>query len=451
MHPPEETIVALSTPPGRGAIGMIRLSGPDALAVAQSILKLRANAQIEPGKTLLATIRGRDGEDLDTGYVTYQPAGRSYTGEDVIELTCHANPVLVERILEELIASGARPAERGEFTYRAVLNGRIDLAQAEGVADLIEAPTGQAARAAREQVRGDLSRRIDSMREVLLDAIGRAEAALEFGEEPDVATADCALDGRIAALSEQVEAFVATYRRGRLLREGATVVLAGRPNAGKSSLFNRLLHTERAIVDAKPGTTRDFLSERIDLDGIPITLVDTAGLGAAGDEIERQGMQRSHGQIEKADLVVLLCPYGDALGESDRHLLTAAGSKVLPVTSKSDLAGVNGNGNGTGGVFVSAKTGAGLAELRHLIVDALSNAPAPTQRELLVTNARHHEALVACRDRLRSARAALGAGATEEIALVDLYAGLKHLEEITGAVPMDAIYDRIFSTFCVGK
>ena len=449
MHPPEETIVALSTPPGRGAIGMIRLSGPDALAMAEGIVKLRVNTRIEAGRTALGTIRSRDGQDLDTGYLTYQPAGRSYTGEDVIELTCHGNPVLVERILEELIASGAKPAERGEFTYRAVLNGRIDLAQAEGIADLIAAPTGEAARAAREQVRGDLSRRIEAMHEALLEAIGRAEAALEFGEEPDVAAADCALDGRIATLSEQVDAFVATYRRGRLLREGATVVLAGRPNAGKSSLFNRLLRTERAIVDAKPGTTRDFLSERIDLDGIPVTLVDTAGLGEAGTEIERQGIQRSHGQIERADLVLLLCPYGDALEESDRHLLSAAESKVLLVTSKSDLAGVN--GNGTGGVSVSAKTGAGLAGLRRMIVDALSDAPAPTQHELLVTNARHHEALVACRERLRSARAALGAGATEEIALVDLYAGLKHLEEITGAVSMDAIYERIFSTFCVGK
>lgn len=451
MHPLEETIVALSTPPGRGAIGMIRLSGPDALAMAQGVVKLRSNAQIEPDRTVLVTIRSRDGEDLDTGYVTYKPIGRSYTGEDVIELTCHGNPVLVERILEELMASGAKPAERGEFTYRAVLNGRIDLAQAEGIADLIAAPTAPAARAAREQVRGELSRRIDSMREALLETIGRAEAALEFGEEPDVASADCSLDGRIAALAGEVEAFVATYRLGRLLRDGATVVLAGRPNAGKSSLFNRLLRTERAIVDANPGTTRDFLCERIDLDGIPVTLVDTAGLGDAGDEVERQGIQRSQGQIEKADLVLLLCPYGDSLAESDRHLLSTAASRVLLVASKSDLAAIDGNGNSTRGVSVSAKTGAGLAGLRRMIVAALSDAPSLTHQEMLVTNARHHEALVGCRDRLCSARAALNAGATEEIALVDLYAGLRHLEEITGAVPMDAIYDRIFSTFCVGK
>ena len=454
MHPPEETIVALSTPPGRGAIGMIRISGPDALAMAGRLLKVRAHARIEPGKTILGTICARDnGEELDTGYVTYQPAGRSYTGEDVIELTCHGNPVLVERILGEVIGLGAKPAERGEFTYRAVLNGRLDLAQAEAVADLIAAPTQRAAIAAREQVRGELSRRIDSMREALLDAIGRAEAAIEFGEEPDVASADCALDARIAALAGQVEAFVATYRRGRLLREGASVVLAGRPNAGKSSLFNRLLRTERAIVDADPGTTRDFLSERIDLDGVPVTLIDTAGLTEQATGVEREGVERSHRQIESADLVLLLCPHGEALSEADHRLLSGTGSKVLLLASKWDLHAGNGNGSQSEGdaLSISAKTGAGLDELRRSILDALTKAPAPAQGELLLTNARHHEALVACRERLRGALAALAAGATEEIALVDLYAGLKHLEEITGAVSMDAIYERIFSTFCVGK
>ena len=454
MHPPEETIVALSTPPGRGAIGMIRLSGPDALAMAGRLLKLRANARIEPGRTILGTICARDnGEELDTGYVTYQPAGRSYTGDDVIELTCHGNPVLVERILGEVIGLGAKPAERGEFTYRAVLNGRLDLAQAEAVADLIAAPTQRAAVAAREQVRGELSRRIESMREALLDAIGRAEAAIEFGEEPDVASADCALDARIATLAGQVEAFVATYRRGRLLREGASVVLAGRPNAGKSSLFNRLLRTERAIVDADPGTTRDFLSERIDLDGVPVTLIDTAGLTERATGVEREGVERSRCQIESADLVLLLCPHGEALNEADRRLLSGAGSKVLLLASKRDLHAGNGNGapSERDALSISAKTGAGLDELRRSILDALTEAPAPAQGELLLTNARHHEALVACRERLRGARAALAAGATEEIALVDLYAGLKHLEEITGAVSMDAIYERIFSTFCVGK
>ena len=454
MHPPEETIVALSTPPGRGAIGMIRLSGPDALAIARQVFKIRANTQIEHGRTILGTIRTRDGsEELDTGYLTYQNTGRSYTGEDVIELTCHGNPVIVERILGELIGSGAKPAERGEFTYRAVLNGRIDLAQAEGIADLIAAPTGQAARAAQEQVRGELSRRIESMREALLDAIGRAEAAIEFGEEPDVASADCALDARIAALAGQVETFVATYRRGRLLREGASVVLAGRPNAGKSSLFNRLLRTERAIVDADPGTTRDFLCERIDLDGVPVTLIDTAGLTEQATGVEREGVERSHRQIESADLVLLLCPHGETLSEADHRLLSGTGSKVLLLASKWDLHAGNGNGSGSerDALSISAKTGAGLNELRGLILDALTETPAPAQGELLLTNARHHEALVACRERLRGALAALAAGATEEIALVDLYAGLKHLEEITGAVSMDAIYDRIFSTFCVGK
>ncbi len=453
MHPPEETIVALSTPPGRGAIGMIRLSGPDALSIVRRVLRLRVNTRIEPSKTVLVTIRARDGAgDIDTGCLTYQAAGRSYTGEDVVELTCHGNPIIVERILGELIGSGAKPAQRGEFTYRAVLNGRLDLAQAEGVADLIAAPTEQAARAAREQVRGELSRRIETLREALLDAIGRAEAAIEFGEEPDVASADCTLDGRIAALAGQVEAFVATYRHGRLLREGATVVLAGRPNAGKSTLFNRLLRTERAIVDEKPGTTRDFLSERIDLDGIPVTLIDTAGLTANATGVEREGVQRSRQQIERGDLVLLLCPRGESLNEADRHLL-AAGSKALVLTSKSDLGGGNGNSSPAGheALSVSAQTGAGLFELRRLIFAALTEAPALAERELLLTNARHHEALVACRDRLRCARASLASGATEEIALVDLYAGLKHLEEITGAVSMDAIYERIFSTFCVGK
>ncbi len=400
-----------------------------------------------------STVRGK-GRVLDVGYMTFHPAGRSYTGEDVVELTCHGSPVILEAILARLLAAGAVAAHAGEFTYRAVLNGRMDLAQAEGVRDLIAASTREAAAVARDQLLGGLSREVACMRDDLVDTISRAEAALEFAEEPDVMAVQGDLASRIQRLNDQVARFIASYRRGRMLREGARVVLAGRPNAGKSSLFNRILATERAIVSAEPGTTRDFISERIDLEGIPVTLIDTAGLrrGAAG--VEGEGVERARRLVEESDIVLLLCPSDAAPDDADRALLGACGPRALLVASKSDLAGGEPPGWGTEARAarpVSATTGDGIPELLSAMKTALVGENADDAGRTIVTDARHHEALRRCAARLESAGRALASGQSEEIALVDLYAALEDLGEITGAVTREAIYDRIFSTFCIGK
>jgi len=451
MHPPEETIVALSTPPGRGAIGIIRLSGPEALATARKIFKARSLDRIEACRARLGAIQLRpDGGQLDIGYLTYYPAGRSYTGEDVAELSCHGSPVVLRRILSELVALGARPAKPGEFTYRAVLHGRIDLAQAEGVRDLINASTELAAWVARRQMQGDLSRSVASIREELVEIISRLEARVEFAEEPEVSAFQDRLSDRVEDLRRKVHQFVSSYRRGRLIRGGASVVLAGRPNAGKSSLFNLLLRTERAIVSAEPGTTRDTLTERIDLDGIPVTLVDTAGLNTEAAGVEKEGVIRAHRQIDEADLVLALCACDADLAPEDQELLARCGPRALRVASKSDLpARRAGRGNGT--LRVSAVTGEGKEELRAAIFERLMEARWLSPEEILISDARHHEALSCCATHLSRAAGSAAWGASEEIILVDLYAALNRIGEITGGSGLEAVYDRIFSTFCIGK
>lgn len=462
MHPHDETIVALSTPPGRGGIGVIRLSGPRALDCARKVFSGIGPRGAEPGRAVYGSFHPHQPEphpgkpaaaSLDTGYLTWHPAGRSYTGEDVVELSCHGSPVLIEQLLESLLAAGARAAHPGEFTYRAVLNGRIDLAQAEGVRDLINAPTAWAARVAADQVRGGLSLRLGAIREQLVEIICSAEAALEFAEEPDVAGAGDRLAQRLGALSETLSRFVSSYRHGRLLRDGARVVLAGRPNAGKSSLFNRLLRSQRAIVSPEPGTTRDFLSERIDLGGIPVTLIDTAGLNSAAQGVEAEGVGRSLARIEQADLVVYLLPCDEPVGAEPVKPVDA---KVnwLHVASKSDL--LPGEHGGRAALMpemlaVSAVTGEGIDELRAAIGESLVRTEIRSDDQVLITDARHHDALSRCLAAIHEARSACTSGATEEIVLVPLHAALEHLAEITGETRHEEIMNRIFSTFCVGK
>lgn len=456
LHPTDDTIVALSTPLGRGAIGLVRLSGPESLKIARSVFRARGRARIRHAHSAFGTILSRDDSgEIDSGYLTYYRAGRSYTGEDVVELTCHGSPIVIERILEELIRSGARAARPGEFTYRAVLNGRLDLAQAEGVRDLIDATTADAARVARDQIRGGLSRRIGTLKDALVEIISRGEAAVEFAEEPDVAEGPgrTHLERRLDTLTADLEALLATWRRGRLLKEGATVVIAGRPNAGKSSLFNRLLQRDRAIVAPLPGTTRDYLTECLDLAGIPVSLVDTAGLRETGEAIESQGVAMTRRLTGQADLVLVLVACDDHVTAEDDAFIASLARAPVVVASKSDLR----NGHplpspgGHDPIAVSAKTGDGVDALFSRIVSRLADAPALSHGEAIVCDVRHQQALSHCHERLKAARAAAATGVSEEIFLVDLYAALRHLEEITGTVTMDAIHERIFSTFCVGK
>lgn len=452
MHPPEETIVALSTPPGRGGIAIVRLSGPDALRYAMRVFQVRGNHQISPGIAALGWIQdAEDHRPLDRGYLTFHPSGRSYTGEELVELSCHGSPVLVEQLLGLLVQAGARQAERGEFTYRAVLNGRMDLAQAEGVRDLIDSPTAVAARGALSQVRGDLSRRITTMREDLIEIISRLEAGLEFAEEPDVVRAEGGISPRLRDLSSIVGRFVATYRQGRLVRHGARVVLAGRPNTGKSSLFNTLLGTERAIVSNEEGTTRDFISERIELDGIQVTLFDTAGLRQEALGVEAQGVSRANHLLREADLILLLCGCDEEPDDQDLRVMSDHAGRIMLVASKSDLLRREPPVWAAASPRASAATGEGVSELRRAIFEMLVAAPVLSNEEILIGDSRHHEALVSCSRRLSRAREALDDGVSDEVVLVDLYAALSHLGEITGVVTLTDIHERIFSTFCIGK
>ncbi len=451
MNLPDTTIVAQSTPPGRGGIAVIRLSGPEALACAREIFRMRSNGRIDPGRAILGTLgRGAGRKGLDSGYLTYHPRGGSYTGEDVVELSCHGSPVVVEQLIRELLAAGAVPAAPGEFTYRAVLNGKLDLAQAEGVRDLIDASTPAAARAAREQIRGNLSRRLASMKDQLVDIICDAEASLEFGDsEDEVFPGNEEVAGRLGEIALKVEAFVASYRQGKLLREGAEVILAGRPNVGKSSLFNYLLQFDRAIVSDEPGTTRDFITERIDLGGIPVSLNDTAGLRSAPGGIEGAGIRHARQRIEQADLVLLLCPCDESPGEEERELMQS--DRTLLVASKTDRVAGASNGWTDGAIKISVRTGEGIDRLREAIFRKLASAPSLSIEEALITDARHHEALRSCAAGLASARRSIETKAPDEITLVDLHAALSHLGEITGAVRIEQIHERIFSSFCIGK
>ncbi len=457
MRSPDDTIVALSTPVGRGAIALIRLSGPGALAVASALfssftLRNSATELIQHGASRLGrVVSATTGELIDTGYMTFYSAGRSHTGQDVVELSCHGSPVVVERILEEMTLAGARMADPGEFTYRAVLNGRMDLAQAEGVRDLIDASTRTAASAAARQVRGELSARVESLRERLVEMICRAEAAVEFSEEPDVQASPLDLLSAVRALARDVTAFASTWNRGRRLREGARVVIAGRPNAGKSSLFNKLLDAPRAIVSSLPGTTRDYLCETIDLDGIPVTLVDTAGLRSTAEEVERQGVDRTREWMESADLTLVLCPVDEPLTVEDDRWLIASGPRGTLVAGKADLGALPWVEERRPRAMVSSKTGEGIEALRALIVEELSGAPDLSTQTLIVTNARHHAALVGCASSLERAVRALEEGMTEEVALDGLHAALGHLTEIVRPLSRDEMHDRIFSTFCLGK
>jgi len=451
VHSPEETIAALSTPPGRGGIAVIRLTGPAALDCSTRLFKMRANDRIEPAKARLGWICAASGERIDRGYLTWHPAGRSFTGEDLVELSCHSSPVVIRQVLEELSGCGARAAEPGEFTYRAVLHGRLDLAQAEGVRDLIHALTPEAARVALRHMRGDLSRSTAVMSEGLVEIISRLEARLEFAEEPDV-LGQAPLDRtELSRLLEQVNRFADSYRRGRLLRDGARVVLAGRPNSGKSSLFNRLLSIDRAIVSHEAGTTRDVISECLDMGGIPVTLVDTAGMRDDARGVEAEGVARARRMIGEADLILALCACDELPDAVDAALLEAGAGRVILVASKADLMRADAPAWTAGSLRVSALTGAGLPDLTAAIVERLQDAGGGREDGILITEARHHEALTSSARRLCAALAAIDAGASEEMVLVDLYAALNHLGEITGAAGLEQVHDKIFSTFCIGK
>jgi tRNA modification GTPase len=448
MFSTDDTIVAIATPPGRGGIGVVRLSGPDASRIATALSALE---HLAPRHATLTTIG--DAGLRDQAILTFFPAPASYTGEDVVEISAHGSPVILRSILQRAIASGARLAEPGEFTLRAYLHGRLDLVQAEAVRDLVDAVTPLQARAAFDQLDGTLTDRIRALDAALFDVSTRLEASLDFAGEGYHFVEPGRLGVEIRAVADDIAALLSDARRGRLVREGARVVIAGRPNAGKSTLFNALAGADRAIVTDIPGTTRDLVSEIVDIGGVPVTLVDTAGLRVTpSDAVELEGMQRARGAMAAADLVVVLLDSSRPLDAEDAALLdvTAAMPRVVTV-SKSDLPSAwTPGGEYDTAVALSVATGGGLEELRARILAALSSGE-PARDTPAVTNLRHVELLERAHAALLRAQEAAVHATPEEFVAADVADAREALEEITGRRTVDDTLAAIFSKFCIGK
>ncbi|HET6851507.1 MAG TPA: tRNA uridine-5-carboxymethylaminomethyl(34) synthesis GTPase MnmE [Pyrinomonadaceae bacterium] len=446
------TIVALSTPRGRGALAVIRMSGANAIAIAKQLSGLD---ELGPRHATLTHLRRAKSDDvLDHVLVTCFPAPHSLTGEDVVEISCHGSPAVVRSIIDATLELGAVLAGPGEFILRALANGKINLAQAEAIRDLIAAQTEAAVRQASRQLNGELSNALGPLKEKLLEVIVLLESALEFVEEDIPAPRANEIDDDLAAVAAGVKKLSESYSAGRLLQEGIRVAITGRPNVGKSSLFNSLMERERAIVTDIPGTTRDTLSEAIDLEGIPVILTDTAGLRETTDGIETLGIERTRRAIGDSDLVLVVLDGSAELGPSDRDLLRqTANARRLVVMNKSDLPSFDASSccaEDLRAINVSARTGEGLATLRNAILASL-DGNGLEEGSLLITNARHHDLLCSTQRELEAARIALLARHSEELVLVPLHNALRLLGQITGETTTEDILSQIFATFCIGK
>ena len=446
------TIVALSTPRGRGALAVIRLSGPDAIAIARHMSGV---TDVEPRRATLTTLRRpKDESELDHVLLTCFNAPHSLTGEDVVEISCHGSPAIVRSIIDTTLELGAVLAGPGEFTLRALSNGKINLAQAEAIRDLIAAQTEAAVKQASRQLHGELSNALGPFKEKLLEVIVLLESALEFVEEEIPAPRANEIDHDLAVVSDGVGSLARSYSAGRLLQEGVRVAVTGRPNVGKSSLFNSLVERERAIVTDIPGTTRDTLTEAIDLEGIPVILTDTAGLRETTDDIETLGIERTRRAMSDADLVLLVLDGSTGVGPDDRELLDQTeNTHRLVIMNKSDLPGFKLPASCVEElrpITVSARTGDGLATLRAAILASV-NGNGSDEGGLLITNARHYDLLCNTQREIEAAREALRERHTEELVLVPLHNALKFLGQITGETTTEDILSKIFATFCIGK
>ena len=457
-----DTIAAVCTAPGVGAVAIVRVSGPAALSIADSLVR-------GPGRRPSAwpthTVRHRrltseDGALLDDCLVVVFRQPHSYTGEDVVEFQCHGGFVTPRRVLAAVLERGARSALPGEFTQRAFANGRIGLAEAEAVCDLIRARTEAAQRSAVAQRDGALRNAVGEVRDLLLNALARVEVAIDYADEGH-ALDTASLAERIASARSYLDRLLALGERGRMLQEGARVAIVGRPNVGKSSLFNALLRSDRAIVTDVSGTTRDTLAETVELDGVPVTLVDTAGLRETEEAVERIGIERAREEARCADAVLVVLDASSGVTEADRHVVdaTCARPMVLAV-NKVDLTGaadgdrvaasVRSAWPAASVVLVSATTGAGLQCLATELARVLHVVGVPAEEDVFVSRARHLSALRAARGSVVRAAALCGIE-TEDVVASELRLALEHLGEITGESLTEDLIDRIFRDFCVGK
>lgn len=444
----DDTIVAVSTPPGRGGIGVVRLSGNEALRIANQLLRL-GDQGLKPRHASLAELVDDQGRKVDETLATLFPKPNSYTAEDVVEISCHGSPPVLGLAVERALAAGARLAEPGEFTLRAFKNGRLDLAQAEAVRDLIDATTVYQARVAAQQLDGALSRRITPLKKQLLDLIALLEAGIDFAEDDIDVASNAELLRRLSPVRQGVEALAESFRYGQVVRGGLTLAILGKPNVGKSSLFNRLLQQDRSIVTATAGTTRDVVSEFVEIDGIPVKLLDTAGIRATTDLIEAEGVDRSWAALADADIVLAVFDLSQSLDETDRELLDKAhaSGQGIAVGNKCDLAHEADRANNF--VPVSAASGDGVDDLRRAIRDKA--APAREHDGAFITSLRHERLLRESLEALLNAQDAIGNQIPHEMLLLDLYSALRPIDAVTGATTVDDILNNIFSTFCIGK
>lgn len=456
MFSTTDTIVAIATPPGHGGIGVVRISGPAAPEVAARLLDRPSPLRARHATVCRIADRGAGSAVVDEVVATRFEAPRSYTGDDVVEVAAHGSPVILRRIVELALAAGARLAEPGEFTLRAYLNDRIDLVQAEAVADLVDAVTPLQARAAMDQLEGTLTRTVARIDAALFDLVARLEASLDFPDEGFHFITRESAGAELENVDQQLGDLARDGRRGRMIREGAMVAIAGRPNAGKSSLFNALVGAERSIVTSIPGTTRDVLTERVDIAGVPITLVDTAGMREAVDAIEAEGVRRARQAQDIARLVVVVLDSSEPLTRDDRELAMDRSRERVIAINKADLPrawpidAVRATDD-AGVIVVSALTGEGLDELRRAIAGRLTGGTGDLRDAPAITNVRHLALVDEARAAVGRAQESIAAGATEELVLAELSAARSALDAIVGRKSSDDLLRHIFGRFCIGK
>jgi tRNA modification GTPase len=448
VHDLSTTLAAIATAPGRGGVGCVRISGPDAYAIAQTLFSPRGVFELPgDGRPRFGSFLDDEGRPIDHGYLVAFPADRAYTGEPTVELWPHGSPPVLEALTRAAVARGAVLAGPGEFSYRALRRGRLDLARAEAVRDLVSARTAYQARVAFAQLEGALARRLAPLKESLVDLMAKGEASIEFADEAETHLPAGGLGSGLTAALAAAEALLEEARRGCVVREGARVALSGATSVGKSTLFNRLLGRDRAIVSPVPGTTRDTLEETIEVGGIPVTLIDTAGVRAAGDAVEAEGVRRARAAAFEADVVLLVLDAGRPLQPEEEAALARDGGKSIVVANKVDLVSSGAAAlPWPSALPISARTGEGLDALTDALRSAIRG---PGLEDPVLTNARHAAALEAAVAALGRARDVLPLG--EEIVLEELRAAAAALGEITGEVGNEDLYDRIFTTFCIGK
>jgi tRNA modification GTPase len=472
----DDTIVAIATPPGRGGIGVVRLAGPEAKAMVAPMLRLKH--ELKPGRAVFGELIEPGGEGasavqinpeiaartgvspplaqrIDEVVVTFFARPQSYTTDDIVEISAHGSPVVLRHVLECALARGARLAEPGEFTMRAFLNGRIDLTQAEAVRDLIDSQTLFQAKVAAQQLEGALSKRLKPVKQKLVELIALLEAGIDFAEDDVSIAADATILEQLAEIGASLGALANSFAYGKIVHDGLTLAIVGRPNVGKSSLFNRLVERERAIVTASPGTTRDLVSETVAIGGIPLQLVDTAGIRRALDEAESIGIRKSMEALADADLVLVVLDASQPVAAEDRELLAQVedrGAGII-VENKADVVSsrFESLSSSLPRVRTSALTGEGIDSLRGEILQCVGGESGASQESGFLTNVRHQRLVLDSLAALTAAKTAITNQIPHEMLLLDLYNALRPLDDITGATTTDDILNLIFSTFCIGK